>query len=63
MPPSLHPPALHGRIFMKIETILNTHMFRAGKIWHTLVSCTYRVPEAASRRTKCRVPKIFISLL
>ena len=63
MPPSLHPPALHGRIFMKIETILNKHMFRTGKIRHTLLSYTYRVPEAASRRTKYRVPKIFLSLL
>ena len=34
---------------------------REGKIRCTLVSCAYRVPEVASRRTKYGFPKIFIS--
>ena len=34
---------------------------RAGKIRRTVVSCAYRVPEVVLRRTKYRVPKIFIS--
>ena len=35
---------------------------RAGKIRHTLLLCTYRVPEVASRRKYC-VPRLFISSL
>ena len=36
---------------------------RGGKIRRILVSCAYRVPEVASRRTKYRVPKISVSSL
>ena len=34
---------------------------KAGKIMATLVSCACRAPKVALRRTKERVPKIFIS--
>ena len=44
-----------------MQSYYNVSYNRAGKIRHTVVSCTYRVPEVVLRRMKYRVPKIFIS--
>ena len=43
------------------QTVFSNEPDRAGKIRHTVVSCAYRVPEVVLRRTKYRVPKVFIS--
>ena len=41
-------------------TVLLEHPFTGQEIRRTLVSCACRAPKVASRRTKQRVPKIFI---
>ena len=46
-----------------MQSYYNVSYNRAEKIRHTVVSCTYRVPEVVLRRMKYRVPKIFMSSL